>query len=253
MTKLQCTPEGYKQALKDIADKGESALFRFYSMGRNFEKRRTVFSTQVLPFYQAHGNGRYRESLDIGYGPGALVMEAAKHFVWSYGIDVHGQDDFVHSIIMNRGCYNARFYTGDGRTLSPFIDNSFDLVYSWTVFMHMGTIAVVESYLKDIFRVLRPDGIAVIYFARMYRKKGHETKDEWLESIDREHALPLYREKGPKKIQKINLTISMRWFEQTAEKYGFELVEKTASTRAVHAIEYYHGQHGVVLRKPKGD
>jgi len=80
----------------------------------------------------------------------------------------------------------------------------------------------------------------------MYRQKPNETKKEWEESIELEPDL--YREKV-RKVNQINLTISMRWMEVEVLKAGFQILERTASTVAVHHIEYYHGQHGLVLRK----
>jgi len=46
---------------------------------------------------------------------------------------------------------------GDGYTL-PFRDKMCDFVYSVTCFQHMEELAMIQSNLKEAYRVLRPEG-----------------------------------------------------------------------------------------------
>ena len=50
---------------------------------------------------------------------------------------------------------------GDGYTL-PFHEEWFDFVFSVVVFHHMPTLEMVQSNLKEAYRVLRPGGLCRI-------------------------------------------------------------------------------------------
>jgi len=254
MTNLKADAVDYRIAMRRVAEAGEEALYRFYKCGNNFEKRSKVFDSQIMPFVEKYGTLRRSACLDIGYGPGALVLSALSHFNISCGVDVHQEMEFILDIL-HRKCEEQGIRKGyiwlksTERDTIPFDTNSMDLVYSWTVFMHLGDITIADSYLKETFRVLRPGGLAVIYFARIQRSKKRQTKEEWKHDI--KHEQFEWLQKDNVKIQKINLTISMKWMVNRCKEIGFEVLEETASTINIHEITYYCGQHGVVLRKPR--
>jgi len=56
----------------------------------------------------------------------------------------------------------ARFYANDGRTLSMVKDNSCDFVFSFDSLTHL-EMDVMESYIKEILRVLNDKGVAFIH------------------------------------------------------------------------------------------
>lgn len=244
MTHLLCDVPGYRETVKNAVNVGMNAFYRFYQEAPNCGRGLKTFQTQFLPFIEKYGTERIT-SLDIGYGPGSMVFAASKFFEMAFGVDVHLQSEEVTSELILNGCDNFNLYIGDGTNI-PLEDSCIDFIHSWTVFMHFGTVKVVKKYLAECYRVMKPGALAVLYFARMYRSKPNETKEEWEQSIIAEPDL--YRERV-RKVNQINLTISMRWMEQEAAAAGFKILERTASTVAVHHIEYYHGQHGLVLRK----
>jgi len=244
MTKHLCDVKGFRAALGDAMGVGMERFYRFYLEKPDYKRGVEIFSTQFVPFVEKYVENR-GVSLDIGYGPGSMVYAASKMFNLALGVDVHLQNKEVSEEIAKHGCKNFRLYVGEGTNI-PLADETVDFIHTWTVFMHLGKARNVSAYLKECYRVLRDRGVAVIYFARMNRQKPHETKEEWKESIEAE--VDMYREKI-KKVNQINLTISMEWMEWAAESVGFKILERTASTVAVHGVEYYHGQHGLVLEK----
>jgi len=255
MTKLKCTPDGYKEALLKIrnSDDPQRALYRFYSIShggadKQGSSRNSVFGSQFLPFAESHLRSGWKRSLEIGYGPGLLVAAAAKHFEKSFGVDIHGANDLVGDILKKQGCFNFKLLESpDGQSI-PADDNYFDFIFSWTVFMHLGKIKIAKNYLRESYRTLKTGGVAVIYFSRLFRKKKHETEIEWRKAIeDEEKHIPYIESES--NIQKINLKISMNRMVLMCEDIGFEVIDRTASTRKINEILYYHGQHGVVLRK----
>lgn len=244
VTNLLCDVVGYRETVKNAIDAGMGRFYQFYQEKPDCRRGLLTFKTQFLPFVIEYVE-ECGVSLDIGYGPGSMVFAASKYFNMALGVDVHLANEEVATELIRNGCDNFNLYIGDGKYI-PIEDNSIDFIHSWTVFMHFGTVDVVKSYLAECYRVLKPGGVAVLYFARMYRQKPNETKEDWEESIKLEPDL--YREKV-RKVNQINLTISMRWMEHEVLEAGFKILERTASTVAVHHIEYYHGQHGLVLRK----
>ena len=246
MTHHMCDVKGYRATVDNAVNVGMPKFYGFYQENPDFRRGIEVFKTQFLPFVIEYVD-KCGVSLDIGYGPGSMVFAASKYFEMPMGVDVHLQKDVVTKELIRNGCDQFQLYLGDGESI-PIEDGVVDFIHSWTVFMHFGKAEVVRKYLAECYRVLKPGGVAVLYFARMYRQKPNETKEEWEESIELEPDL--YREKI-RGVNQINLTISMRWMEEAVLEEGFRILERTASTVAVHHIEYYHGQHGLVLRRPK--
>jgi len=59
------------------------------------------------------------------------------------------------------------YFVNDGKSIPKVRDNSQDLVFSFDSFVHMHP-NVVEDYVKEIFRVLKPGGQAFIHHAWLY-------------------------------------------------------------------------------------
>jgi ubiquinone/menaquinone biosynthesis C-methylase UbiE len=60
------------------------------------------------------------------------------------------------------GLSNVSFTTTSGETI-PFQPATFDLVFSYLVFQHIDSILAIEHYFKEIYRTLKPGGIAKIH------------------------------------------------------------------------------------------
>ncbi len=97
-------------------------------------------------------------ALEIGCGPGRLMLPMSRHFSEIHGVDV--SEEMV-ALARERlaAVPNAHLQVGSGGDLAPFPDDSFDYVYSYTVFQHIPSREVVLNYLRESRRVLRPGGI----------------------------------------------------------------------------------------------
>jgi SAM-dependent methyltransferase len=93
--------------------------------------------------------------LDVGTGVGVIASELAD-FVGSTG-EVHSVD--VVDIRVESDGY--QFHLGEGTAL-PFPDASFDVVISNHCIEHTGGPAEQEAHLRELRRVLRPDGIGYL-------------------------------------------------------------------------------------------
>ena len=89
--------------------------------------------------------------LDIGCGRGEFLNGFIKCGVEGFGVD--------QSDVARRYCANATLATADLECEPiPFDDNSFDVVYSKSVIEHFHK---PEILIREMFRVLKPGGIAI--------------------------------------------------------------------------------------------
>jgi len=59
-------------------------------------------------------------------------------------------------------CKNIKYIVNDGKTLTAIKNDSIDFIWSYDSFVHMEK-DVVESYIKEFFRVLKKGGVAIIH------------------------------------------------------------------------------------------
>jgi SAM-dependent methyltransferase len=101
-------------------------------------------------------------ALEIGCGVGRDTTHLARHFAQVDGVDV---SPTMVALACERGLpENVRLHVVPGDRLDVFDDRSFAFVFSHLVFQHVPEDAVIESYLKEIARVLMPAGVAVLQF-----------------------------------------------------------------------------------------
>lgn len=98
--------------------------------------------------------------LDIGCNWGRWCVAAARK-----GYDAVGLDPSLGAVAAGRRVarelgHSVDFVVGDGRFL-PFLDGTFDVVFSYSVLQHMSR-ADVRQALKEASRVLKPGGRCVI-------------------------------------------------------------------------------------------
>jgi SAM-dependent methyltransferase len=102
-------------------------------------------------------------ALEIGCGPGRLLLPLSRHFSAIHGVDV--SDEMVR--LANQrlaGIPHARAHATSGADLALFADDTFDFAYSYAVFQHIPSAAVVFRYLEELRRVLRIGGILKCQF-----------------------------------------------------------------------------------------
>lgn len=101
------------------------------------------------------GRGR---ALEIGCGPGRLMLPMSRHFGEVHGVDV--SEEMIARARRNlAGVGNAFPRAASGADLCGYGDESFDFVYSYAVFQHIPSREVVFAYLAEARRVLKPGGV----------------------------------------------------------------------------------------------
>lgn len=94
--------------------------------------------------------------LEVGCGTAPVMGMLSRYSSRRFGIDV----SFSSAAISRRNCIST---AGDGREL-PFLDNTFDIVYSTGV-LDLFSDGEASRLLSEMLRVLRPGGKAVLVTA----------------------------------------------------------------------------------------
>ncbi len=138
----------------DVAFEGRHSRFYDFFARRVLRRvyRRLALDIARLAPPQAH-------LLDVGTGPGVLLMELAVHRpdLRLTGIDLSA--DMAAAANRNLAVHGATVHVGDVSRL-PFADGSFDLVVSSLSLHHW---ADPGAGAAELTRVLRPGGRTVIY------------------------------------------------------------------------------------------
>jgi SAM-dependent methyltransferase len=189
--------------------------------------------------------------LEIGHGGGRILAAAARHFGGAIGIDVHDENPRVAAELQARGLRNVELRQTDGRRI-PAPDAAIDVVYSFIVLQHVERVAIFANYVVEAHRVLKPGGLAILYFGRWCRF-SHDTRSRLRYAGDRVAERLLLR-RGYKEIaapvNHTNLLVSRSYAARLAAGAGFTVLRKLVSHKRVpDGTARYGGQHGLILRK----
>lgn len=140
---------------------------RYYvAFGARGQSQEEFFATasQVVRSLETEARRFSREQLsqlrilEIGCGPGRLMLPLSRIFGEVHGVDV--SDAMIRRAEENlRGVSNAFPRVTQDAALEFYEGESFDLVFSYAVFQHIPSRQVVLDYLKAARRVLKPGGI----------------------------------------------------------------------------------------------
>ena len=96
--------------------------------------------------------------LEIGCGIGRMLRPLASRFSKVYGVDV-SPEMIERARTRLQDLDNVEAVITDGSTLSPVPSARVDLVISYLVFQHIPDPVVVDSNIRETFRVLKPGGL----------------------------------------------------------------------------------------------
>jgi SAM-dependent methyltransferase len=121
-------------------------------------------AAEVMPMFERElprlppGPASDRRALEIGCGPGRLMIPMSRYFGEIHGVDV---SDEMAALARQRlrGAPNAHVHVTSGEGLGLFPDVHFDFVYSYIVFQHIPQRKIVLNYLREAQRVLKPGGV----------------------------------------------------------------------------------------------
>ena len=140
---------------KDFYDSGEAAI------------RSYVFS-DLENVCQGRDPGDMRV-LEIGCGAGRLTRALAGFFGRVYAVDISGEMVRRARRVL-KDTKNARVFRNNGRDLTAVRENwwnrfgigeqpQIDFAFSYIVFQHIPSRAIIESYVREVNRLLRQGGL----------------------------------------------------------------------------------------------
>jgi len=96
--------------------------------------------------------------LEIGCGAGRVTRSLAKFFGEVHAVDVSGEmvelaRRALHSF------RNAFVYQNNGKDLTVVPERQFDFAFSSIVFQHIPSREIIESYVREVNRLLRPGAL----------------------------------------------------------------------------------------------
>ena len=93
--------------------------------------------------------------LEIGCGAGRMTLALSRIFGRVDAVDI-SPEMIAQAQRALSACANVHLHVNNGTDLSIFPDNSFDFAISAIVFQHIPRQAIVENYIAEAWRVLRP-------------------------------------------------------------------------------------------------
>ena len=99
--------------------------------------------------------------LEIGAGHGRWSVLLEKHAGTLILVDLSPNCiEFCRNLFVKRS--NVIYVVNNGKTFDVVKDVSVDFIWSFDTFVHVEEV-VINSYMKEIFRVLKPGGRAIIH------------------------------------------------------------------------------------------
>ncbi|MDQ6706344.1 MAG: class I SAM-dependent methyltransferase [Acidobacteriota bacterium] len=96
--------------------------------------------------------------LEIGCGAGRVTRALSEVFGEVYGVDISGEMiSRAKSGLSDRP--NIHLFQNNGTDLAVLGDVTVDFAFSSIVFQHIPSRAVIENYVREVNRVLRPGGL----------------------------------------------------------------------------------------------
>ena len=108
--------------------------------------------------------------LEIGCGAGRLTRALSNIFGEVHAVDVSG-DMVARARAGLQDRPNVTFYQNNGCDLSVVPPLVFDFAYSFLVFQHIPSREVIETYVREVHRLLRPGALF------KFQVQGHPSKD----------------------------------------------------------------------------
>jgi SAM-dependent methyltransferase len=96
--------------------------------------------------------------LEIGCGAGRITRALANLFGQVHAVDISGEM-IARAREALREHPNALVYQNNGIDLSPLPAEPFDFAFSLYVFQHIPSYEIIESYVAEVARLLRPGSL----------------------------------------------------------------------------------------------
>lgn len=164
--------------------------------------------------------------LEIGCGAGRMTRWLSAHFGAVDALDI-SVEMLKRAAAALEGFSNITFVEGTGMDLSGCPDGAFDLVFSYIVFQHIPSAGVVENYVREAARVLKP-GACFKFQVNGDRSPGYlaHARDTWQgETFSREQVGAMLRAAG------------LEWVASEGENTQYYMLTARQGSPAAQAVE----------------
>lgn len=117
--------------------------------------------------------------LEIGCGVGRVTRALAAVFGEIHGVDVSGEM-IARARQFLQDYPNVHLHQNNGTNLSRFPDQFFDFAYSGLVFQHISDRKVIENYVAEVGRVLKP---GCLFKFQLQGGRLEVTPPSWLDQL----------------------------------------------------------------------
>lgn len=107
--------------------------------------------------------------LEIGCGAGRFLKPLSTRFKRVIGVDI-SEEMLKRANHLLSSCDNVELRINNGLDLSDFEDDSFDYCICAGVFQHITSTEVINNYIREALRILKPTGMFLFQF-RAYEKE----------------------------------------------------------------------------------
>jgi ubiquinone/menaquinone biosynthesis C-methylase UbiE len=101
--------------------------------------------------------------LELGCGAGRMTRSFAQRCSRVYACDISAEM-LRHAKALLPGASNVEWVLGNGNDLSSLSDNLVDFAFSYIVLQHMPAPEFTLRYIREMLRVLKPNGIFLFQF-----------------------------------------------------------------------------------------
>lgn len=117
--------------------------------------------------------------LEIGCGAGRVTRALAGLFGEVHAVDVSGEMVRLATKAL-RDRPNAKVYQNNGQDLTVVPELPFDFAFSTIVFQHIPSRAIIENYVREVCRLLRPGALFKFQVQGHVTAKEARPDDTWL-------------------------------------------------------------------------
>lgn len=169
-------------------------------------------------------------AVEIGSGLGRVCKALGARFDHVVGLDISSaMVERARDLVVKE---HIGFMVSDGRSLAGVEDGVVDLVLSFTVFQHIPSAAVIDGYLAEAGRVLRPGGVFVFQWNNEPGVTRWRLWRWWLALLQRTRIRPeRYLRNAP---QFLGSRVRIDRIERTLEAAGMHLLA-TRGTGTLYA------------------
>lgn len=121
---------------------------------------------------------RQMRVLEIGCGAGRLTRALAAVFGEIHAVDISGEMVAAAKVALT-GRPNAHVYQNNGCDLKVVPAGPFDFAYSAIVFQHIPSREIIENYVREVHRLLRP-GALFKFWVQGDTRTESTPDDTWL-------------------------------------------------------------------------